>query len=129
MKFKSKSKERIKKKSGDSRTYLKIRLGMAEENFASGKAGARAGIPERYISRAPNAARHEMRSVPMECGGASGRAAFCKRGHSDCYATRLHALLCQRDARTMLHANFEIGSRLQAGIAAERFVIFCCRPS
>ena len=26
------------------------------------------------------------------------------------YASRLHALLCQRDARTMLHANFEIGS-------------------
>ena len=27
------------------------------------------------------------------------------------YASRLHALLCQRDARTMLHANFEIGSQ------------------
>jgi len=97
--------------TSSTRTYLKIRLGMAEANFASGKTGALAGIPERYISRALNAARHEMRSVPMECGGASGRVAFCKRGHSDCYASRLHALLCQRDARTMLHANLEIGSR------------------
>ena len=95
----------------NTRTYLKIRLGMAEGIFASGKAGARAGIPERYIPRTLNAARRKSDSVPMECGGASGRAAFCKRRHSGCYATRLHALLCQRVARTMLHANFEIGSR------------------
>ena len=65
----------------------------------------------------------------MECGGASGRAAFCKRGHSGCYATRLHALLCQRDARTMLHANFEIGSELRAFELADEVAVLIYRAT